>query len=553
LVRIERIHNRIIKLFFSTVEEAKQIKKFTRIYNPVLRFTKPGRNGDTDCKTSILFRNEAWIGELDYLVSNLKKYKMQYKIMFDYIKDINKKTFMSYINSIKLKYNPRNYQLQCIYDVLKYHYVTGESITGTGKSLIISILAKIMIDKKYRVLIIVPKVSLVEQMYNDMINYFGESFSKNMQKINGDYYDKMFRSNIIISTWQTLQNKADESFLIFDCVVADECDIMRKYDSKYRAIVMNCLEAKYVLGMTGTMDKPSIIDYHNVIGVLGKHRVYTEEKKMMEEGIISKITIQAKKIYYPENIYDAYKLHMDKSGFFIGDIIETRDKKWFSDNIDNYDISVCDKKYEITDTVGMTKFKSGDVLLDQKWFKTKIQFQREIEFISSIKIRMDYIVNLINSLDGNVLILTSFRVVEALKYVEYLDGKIKKNILYIDGSISTKERSSIFDELEKTDNNVLIALKSTMDRGVSVNNLQHFIMLSSIKNASSVRQMIGRVIRLDGKNNHAIVYDITDCIYNVNDERYSNSMKHYIERKKMYKERHFELIEENIKLGEIIK
>jgi len=517
LVRIVKSGNRRIKLLYSNADDINRVRKFVRIYNPVLRFTKAGKNGDIDCKTSILYKNEAWIGELFFLIENLERYKIEYKVMFKYQRNINKEKYLLYMKSLNFKYTPRNYQLKAVYDVLNYNYVTGESITGTGKSLIISTLCKIMIDKRYKTLVIVPKKSLVEQMCADMIDYFGENFGENIQKMNSDYFDRVFKNNIIISTWQTLQNLSTESFLRFDCVIADECDIMSTYNSKYRNIVMSCENAKYVLGMTGTMPKKHFIDYHNIIGVLGKHIVYTTEKKMMKAGIISNINISTKKLYYSNDTFNNYITVMDKNDVFVGDIVETKDKKWFVENVEDYNIDVCGKIYKITDVMGMTKFKSGDVVLDRKWFKTKTQFQREIEFISGIKVRLEYITNLVNSLTGNILILTSFKDSESIKYLNYFNGKVDKNIMYVHSGVSTNDREEMFNTLETSNNNV--------NRGVSINNLQHFVMLSSIKNASTVRQMIGRVIRLDGKENSATVY-----------------------RKETYKERGFKIKEEKIKL-----
>jgi len=481
---------------------------------------------------------------LDYLISKFRTNRIKYKINFEYKKDIDLKKLRKYISKHNFKFKPYPYQLKAVHDVLRFNYVTGESITGTGKSFIISMLSKMMLDKNYKTLIIVPKKDLVEQMYDNFLDYFGNKYSDSLQKINDDYLIKHFQKNIIISTWQTLQNKSDESFSIFDCVIADECDVMAKYDSKYRQIVMNCNNAKYILGMTGTMPKDHIIDYHNIVGVLGKHIVYTTEKKMMDKGIVSKIDIKAVKLIYPRSYYDDYKEYMEDTTIHIGDTVETRNKKWFDVNIKEFDENVVDKEFKITDTIGMTKFKSGDTILDQRWMKTKSNFQKEIEFLSKLEKRNEFLLNYINNLKGNILVLTSFIKTESNIIMDYFNNKLKKNLMFLEGSVKTPDRRVMFNTLEKSDDNLLIALRKTMDRGTSINNLQHFVLLSSIKNASTLRQMIGRIIRLDKKTNMATVHDIVDCIFNPEKKKFSNSMKHYIERKKTYYERYFELNEE---------
>jgi len=121
-----------------------------------------------------------------------------------------------------LKYKPYDYQRDCIEAGIKYKSGIIVSATASGKSLMISYILQNLMDNNVikKPIIIVPSTALVEQFYEDLIDY----------GINEDTIGRVYSTckeltydmPITISTWQTLQNK--KTILAnYDCVIVDEC------------------------------------------------------------------------------------------------------------------------------------------------------------------------------------------------------------------------------------------------------------------------------------------------------------------------------------------
>ena len=68
-------------------------------------------------------------------------------------------------------YKPRDYQVQGVFDALKYNRKLIISPTGSGKSLMIYAVARYHVGRKRRILLVVPTTSLVEQMFKDFQDY----------------------------------------------------------------------------------------------------------------------------------------------------------------------------------------------------------------------------------------------------------------------------------------------------------------------------------------------------------------------------------------------
>lgn len=123
----------------------------------------------------------------------------------------------------------RDYQFSAVFDCLKYKRQTLISPTSSGKSLIIYLICRFLLEQDKRILIIVPTTQLVLQMYGDFVDYSsanGWSAEENCHQISAGK-DKHSKKNIVISTWQSLNStkfKADSEYLNqFDVITIDEC------------------------------------------------------------------------------------------------------------------------------------------------------------------------------------------------------------------------------------------------------------------------------------------------------------------------------------------
>ena len=71
--------------------------------------------------------------------------------------------------------SPREYQVDGVFDALKHNRKLLISPTASGKSLMIYSLIRYYVDKRQKILLVVPTTSLVEQMYKDFQDYGWDS------------------------------------------------------------------------------------------------------------------------------------------------------------------------------------------------------------------------------------------------------------------------------------------------------------------------------------------------------------------------------------------
>lgn len=134
----------------------------------------------------------------------------------------------AWIQSLKLPFEPRDYQLTTVRYALQCGRGLLLSPTGSGKSLSIYLLARWMIEHNRRCVVIVPSTSLVEQMHNDFKNYASNDDSFDVDEQVHKLYAKIkttkpYEDQCIITTWQSIKNYDKTLFETWDCVIVDEC------------------------------------------------------------------------------------------------------------------------------------------------------------------------------------------------------------------------------------------------------------------------------------------------------------------------------------------
>ena len=197
------------------------------------------------------------------------------QLLFDFIKGLN------------LPFEPRDYQFDAVMNGLIKKRAILLSPTGSGKSLIIYILARYFLEEfdTRKILVIVPTTSLVEQMHNDFKHYgYNE---KLMHRIYSGK-DKKTEAPIIISTWQSIYKLPKDWFSQFGMIVGDEC---HGFKSKSLMSIMNkCTEAAYRFGTTGTLD--GALTHELVLqGLFGKITNVTTTKSLQENDTLAQLEI----------------------------------------------------------------------------------------------------------------------------------------------------------------------------------------------------------------------------------------------------------------------
>lgn len=137
-----------------------------------------------------------------YVFLKMKDVKITFKNFDKADIVVNEEQINKYADYINFPHKLRDYQLQYIQTGLKERKCVLCSPTATGKSAIIYFLHRMFLEKYKddKVLIIVPTLSLVEQMAGDFVDYSDESYFDKCQLIYGGKTKESYSFVIKIET-----------------------------------------------------------------------------------------------------------------------------------------------------------------------------------------------------------------------------------------------------------------------------------------------------------------------------------------------------------------
>jgi len=178
----------------------------------------------------------------------------------------------------------------------------------------------------------------------------------------------------------------------------------------------------------------------------------------------------------------------------------------------------------------------------------KATYKEEIDFIVSHTKRNNFICNLALDQTGNTLILFNYvekhgkvlkKMMERKMAINEVTGKsYPRDVFFIAGETDVEERESIRAITEKCKDAVIIASSGVLSTGVNIKNLQSLIFAHPYKAKIRNLQSIGRILRLDDKNNQAVLYDIVDDLHWKKRDNYG--LKHWRDRVKIYADEKFD-------------
>lgn len=278
---------------------------------PGSKFMSQYRNKYWDGKIRLLsvHTGEIYVGLLDKVVEKLKQYGYTYEFVknkyyglpFEVNEEISKEGVKDYMISI-CNHRPRDYQIDCVYDALRYNRKLMVSPTSSGKSMMIYSIVRYFTSKNIKSLIIVPTTSLVEQLYKDFHEYGWDS-SKYCHRIYSGK-DKTTDLPITITTWQSIYKLDRSWFENFDVVIGDECHIFK---SKSLISIMTKLHnTKFRYGFTGTLDGSQT---HKWVleGLFGPSYKVIETKELMDKGHISTLDIKCLVLKHSPQKFETYE------------------------------------------------------------------------------------------------------------------------------------------------------------------------------------------------------------------------------------------------------
>lgn len=261
------------------------------------------------------FKNHLWDGKLHAyspitqtlpigLVRNLINYcngkNITYKLedLDDMDDVIDKAEMEKTINSFIDGFDARDYQVNAVYEALTHKKGVLLSCTGSGKSLMIYSFMRYLLQEKNitRMCLIVPSVSLVEQMYSDFRDYGWEDLEDNVEMLYSGQ-KPTFKKPILISTWQSLEKEDKEFFEPYEAVVVDECHQAKA--NVVSKILKSAHNAIYKIGTSGTLPT-ELSEQLQINAVLGNVMFELKSNELIQRGYLTKLDIASIFLKYPE-------------------------------------------------------------------------------------------------------------------------------------------------------------------------------------------------------------------------------------------------------------
>ena len=286
---------------------------------PGAKFMPQYRNKYWDGKIRLFSpaTGEVYVGLVDKIASWARKseYSLEfennefYGSPFEENEMISREGVREYMTKIS-KYKPRDYQVDAVYDALRYNRKLLISPTASGKSLMIYSVVRYFAEKNKKVLLVVPTTSLVEQMYKDFKDY-GWNVSQYCHRIYSGR-EKTNENPVTITTWQSIYKLKKPFFDGFEVAIGDEAHLFK---SKSLVSIMTKMnDAKYRYGFTGTLDGSQT---HKWVleGLFGPSYKVTQTKELIDKGHLSKLQIRVLILKHDDQKFDTYE---DELQYIIG-------------------------------------------------------------------------------------------------------------------------------------------------------------------------------------------------------------------------------------------
>ncbi len=472
-----------------------ELKAFSSFYAPAYQYHPKFKMRIWDGKVSYFdVRNSTIpIGMFPELFKFAKKFNYKLKLEFDvnelkpqevtdeFLGEFYEKLFES--TDIK----PRDYQHDAIKSALNNRRGVIQAATGAGKSLIIYSLIRYLMAEGKKIMLVVPSVSLVNQMYSDFVDYGWLKAFEHVEKLYSGQ-KPTFGKQVLITTYQSLMRKGPAFFEPYEAIINDEAHTVKSVE--LQKIAKKCINADTRLGLTGTMPK-ELSDKYNIQGMLGPVIYNVKSKTLIDRGVLSKIKVVNTFLQYPDAIKQLGKRRSYHDEIRL--IEETEERN----NVFKYLFD---------------KFPDG---------QNSIILADRLEHLDSIT-----------------------------KYIEEnVDDKY--TLYVINGSVKADDRELIRKKIETEDNVILVATYGTVSTGINIKRIHNVILASSSKSEIRVLQSIGRGLRTHDNKEGVIIFDLIDdfSYENRNGGLVKNHVyRHWDERYKYYTEQEFPVYKKNVNL-----
>lgn len=453
--------------------------KYRMRFRPKDYFFAPSyKIGKWDGWINLIKQNKLAVGLIPLLCEKMQDLKISFEIDNRYFPTykVTKNQIIEYSKLLNLQskgidITPREHQINGVLNSLQNKRVVLLSATNSGKSLILYIYIRFLLDilNLNKILLLVPNTMLVEQMYDDFTDYSTKNkwnVEKNCQRIYSEIKEnnRDMNKRVHISTWQSLYTKDPEIFNVYDAFICDEVHTAKGNSIQF--ISSNCINAAYRLGCTGSLTGDHIDEY-TIRGSFGSVYQVIDNKEMISKNYSTPLNIKVIMLKYSENLSKSFK--------------------WLS-------------------------------------------YQDEVKLICECKERNIFIAKLINGFnDKNTLILFD-KIKHGMNIYKTIKSLLPdRKIFFISGEIKTQVRNKIKDYIDNSSERglILIATYQTFSTGINLKNLHNLIFASPFKSRVRLLQSLGRMLRKAQNKDNATVYDLVD---DLTYKSYKNNIfKHFSE------------------------
>lgn len=502
-----------------------------------------------------------WAKELRYTV----QFRDDEKYLFKPFVKFEESFFEETLPKIA-KFPPKDYQVKYVREALTWNKLLILSPTGSGKSFTIyCMLRYILMHTDFKILINVPSISLVEQLFSDFKDYTIDDW--NVDEDVTKVYSKSEENpnaRVVISTWQSCASKPASYYKQFDAYFCDEAHGASA--KVITGIIDNLAHAKVRVGLTGTLDGTDLHELE-MIARFGRLFRVVSTADLMESGDLAPLKVNFLKVKYPleecklitkksteyqseiayilehearNKLLIKLAMNQKKNTLMLFQFVDKHGKKLLAEMNDQAD-KYLKKVFFIYQKVSgderevIRKTLDG---ADPTWYDLEFENGSMIRFKNFEK------VNLSNGKQKEVQELT---ILDSLD-IEWINSKFAHATNYRTGVIADKLKNV----KKQVGTNILLASYGTLAVGVNIKNLHCLILCHPLKAKIKTLQSIGRILRTaDGKGVVKLIDIVDDFSYTRGSKVQSNIvMRHYLERLKIYEAEKFSYDINEYKIGE---
>lgn len=365
-------------------------------------------------------------------------------------------TLQTPVTANKLLLEPRGYQSTIVSACTRVGRGVVVLATAGGKTLTMASLIQRVYDNyrvpgKFKCLVLVPDIGLVNQTYGDFKEYGCKFFTN---KWTGNTPLDL-NCNVIVANMGILQSKKSDTDWLrdIDLLIVDEVHKLRS-GNKINKILDKIVTCNRY-GFTGTMPE-EMEDQWNIIGKIGPVLYEKNSFQLRQEKYIAKAKVLVVKISYnskPKSTYNA------------------------------------------------ANFNPSD------------RYRNELVWLQNNSFRNRVICKLCSNVDNNSLLLVD-RIEHGLMLEQELKRSLKsKQVYFIRGEVEVEQRDKIRKMMETRHDIVCVAISKIFSTGINIKNLHYIMFCSGGKAKVKIVQSIGRGLRKHDSKDKLIIIDIADQLH----------------------------------------